>query len=78
MRERDRLEVDDGSLFGGVVIGDSYWVSGNNGRSSAGRRSGDVVDQIDLVGFGPMPADGDLWTVDFISNSVFRLDERAD
>ena len=61
------------------MIGDSYWVAGNDGtifQLDAG--SGDVVDQIDLVGFGPMPADGDLWTVDFISNSVFRLDERAD
>ena len=79
-RERDRLEVaDSSSLFGGVVIGDSYWVAGNDGtifQLDAG--SGDIVDQIDLVGFGPMPADGDLWTVDFISNSVFRLDERAD
>jgi hypothetical protein len=35
------------------------------------------VDQLDLVGFGPIPADGDLWTVDFLSNTVFRLDERA-
>lgn len=72
---RDRLAVD-GSLFGGVVIGDSYWVSGNNGtifRLDAG--SGEVVDQFDLVGFGPIPAAGNLWTVDFISNTVYRLDE---
>jgi outer membrane protein assembly factor BamB len=78
MRVRDRLDVDDDSLFGGIVVGDSYWVSGNNGtvfRLDAG--TGDVVDQFDLVGFGPMPADGDLWTVDFLSNTVFRLDERA-
>jgi glutamine cyclotransferase len=78
MRERDRLEVDS-SLFGGIVIGDSYWVSGNDGTIfQLDADSGDVVDQIDLVGFGPMPGDGDLWTVDFISNSVFRLDERAE
>ncbi len=72
---RDRLPVD-GSLFGGVVIGDSYWVSGNNGtifRLEAG--SGEVVDHFDLVGFGPFPAAGNLWTVDFLSNTVFRLDE---
>jgi outer membrane protein assembly factor BamB len=74
---RDRLPVD-GSLFGGVVIGDSYWVSGNNGtiyRLDAG--SGEVVDQVDLVGFGPMAAAGNLWTVDFLSNTVYRLDEDA-
>jgi hypothetical protein len=29
------------------------------------------------VGFGPIPAAGDLWTVDFLSDTVFRLDERA-
>jgi outer membrane protein assembly factor BamB len=72
---RDRLPVD-GSLFGGVVIGDSYWVSGNNGtiyRLDAG--SGEVVDQVELVGFGPVPAAGNLWTVDFLSNTVYRLDE---
>ena len=75
---RDRLTVD-GSLFGGVVIGDSYWVSGNNGtifQLDAG--SGEVVDQLELVGFGPIPAAGNLWTVDFLSNTVFRLDEDAD
>lgn len=75
---RDRLPVD-GSLFGGIVIGDSYWVSGNNGtifQLDAG--SGEVVDQLDLVGFGPIPAAGNLWTVDFVSNTVFRLDESAD
>jgi DNA-binding beta-propeller fold protein YncE len=69
----------DGSLLGGVVIGDAYWISGNNGtiyRLDAG--SGEVVDQLDLVGFGPMPAAGNLWTVDFLSNSVYRLDENAD
>jgi glutamine cyclotransferase len=79
MRVRDRLDVGDDSLFGGIVVGDSYWVSGNDGtvfRLDA--RTGDVVDQLDLVGFGPMPGDGDLWTVDFLSNTVFRLDERAD
>jgi outer membrane protein assembly factor BamB len=75
---RDRLPVD-GSLFGGVVIGDSYWVSGNNGTIfQLDRRSGEVLDHLDLVGFGPIPAAGNLWTVDFISNTVFRLDEEAD
>jgi outer membrane protein assembly factor BamB len=77
-RVRDRLPVD-GSLFGGIVIGDSYWISGNNGtiyRLDAG--SGEVVDQLDLVGFGPIPAAGNLWTVDLLSNTVFRLDEDAD
>jgi DNA-binding beta-propeller fold protein YncE len=76
-RVRDRLPVDD-SLFGGVVVGDSYWVSGNNGtiyRLDSG--SGEVVDQLDLVGFGPIPAAGNLWTVDFLSNTVYRLDETA-
>ncbi len=76
MEVRDRLQVD-GSLFGGAVVGDSYWVSGNNTIYELDTGSGEVVDQRDLVGFGPFPADGDLWTVDFISNTVFRLDERA-
>lgn len=73
---RDRLPVDD-SLFGGAVIGDSYWVSANNTIYRLDASSGEVVDQLDLVGFGPFPAAGDLWTVDFFSNTVFRLDERA-
>lgn len=74
---RDRIPVD-GSLFGGVVIGDSYWVSGNDGtvyRLDAA--SGEVVDEFELVGFGPVPAAGNLWTVDFVSNTVYRLDEPA-
>lgn len=74
---RDRIPVDD-SLFGGIVVGDSYWVSGNDGtiyRLDSG--SGEVLDQVDLVGFGPIPAAGNLWTVDFLSNSVYRLDEDA-
>jgi hypothetical protein len=74
MRVRDRLPVDD-ALFGGVVVGDSYWVSGNNTLYRLDVRSGEVVDQLDLVGFGPMPAAGNLWTVDFFSNAVFRLSE---
>jgi DNA-binding beta-propeller fold protein YncE len=74
---RDRLPVD-GSLFGGVVIGDSYWVSGNNTIFQLDAGSGEVVDQLDLVGFGPMPAAGNLWTVDFLTNTVFRLDEDVD
>lgn len=76
MKEHDRVQVDD-ALFGGFVIGDSYWVSGNNTLYRLDAESGDVVDQLDLVGFGPIPAAGDLWTVDFVSNTVFRLDERA-
>lgn len=74
---RDRIPVDD-SLFGGIVVGDSYWVSGNDGtifRLDSG--SGEVLDQVDLVGFGPIPAAGNLWTVDFLSNTVYRLDEDA-
>jgi outer membrane protein assembly factor BamB len=74
MRVRDRLPVDD-ALFGGVVIGDSYWVSGNNTLYRLDAGSGQIVDQLDLVGFGPMPAAGNLWTVDFLSNTVFRLSE---
>jgi DNA-binding beta-propeller fold protein YncE len=76
MEVRDRLPVDSAN-FGGFVIGDSYWVSGNNTLYRLDRESGEVVDQLDLVGFGPFPAAGDLWTVDFLSNTVFRLDERA-
>jgi sugar lactone lactonase YvrE len=77
MKVRDRLPVDD-ALFGGAVIGDSYWVSGNNTIYRLDGGSGEVVDQLDLVGFGPFPAAGNLWTVDFVSNTVFRLDEEAD
>jgi sugar lactone lactonase YvrE len=76
MRVRDRLPVDE-ALFGGVVIGDSYWVSGNNTIYRLDAGSGEVIDQRDLVGFGPFPAAGNLWTVDFLSNTVFRLDEPA-
>jgi outer membrane protein assembly factor BamB len=75
---RNRLPVD-GSLFGGVVIGDSYWVSSNNGTVyQLDTESGEVVDQLDQVGFGPIPAAGNLWTVDFFSEHVYRLDESAD
>jgi outer membrane protein assembly factor BamB len=75
---RNRLPVD-GSLFGGVVIGDSYWVSSNNGTIyRLDTTSGEVVDQLDQVGFGPIPAAGNLWTVDFLSDHVYRLDEAAD
>lgn len=74
---RDRLPVD-GSLFGGVVIGDSYWVSSNNGTIyQLDAVSGEVVGQRDLIGFGPIPAAGNLWTVDFLSDTVYRLDETA-
>jgi outer membrane protein assembly factor BamB len=75
---RDRLPVD-GSLFGGVVIGDSYWVSSNDGTIyQLDAANGEVVDQRDQVGFGPIPAAGNLWTVDFLSETVYRLDETAD
>ena len=74
---RDRITVD-GSLFGGVVVGDSYWVSGNDGtiyRLDA--ENGEAEGEVELVGFGPMPAAGNLWTVDFLTDTVFRLDEPA-
>jgi hypothetical protein len=70
------VPVDD-ALFGGIVVGDSYWVSGNNTLYRLDAETGEVEDQLDLVGFGPFPAAGDLWTVDFLSETVFRLDERA-
>jgi DNA-binding beta-propeller fold protein YncE len=74
---RDRLPVGD-SLFGGVVIGDSYWVSSNDGTIyQLDAANGEVVDQRDQVGFGPIPAAGNLWTVDFLSETVYRLDETA-
>jgi DNA-binding beta-propeller fold protein YncE len=76
MEVRDRVPVDD-ALFGGIVLGDSYWVSGNNTLYRLDVESGAVEDELELVGFGPIPAAGDLWTVDFIANAVFRLDERA-
>jgi outer membrane protein assembly factor BamB len=75
---RDRLSVD-GSLFGGVVIGGSYWVSSNDGTIyQLDAVSGEVVGQDEQVGFGPVPAAGNLWTVDFLSEHVYRLDEIAD
>ena len=49
------------------MLGDSYWASGNNTLYRLDVESGEVVDQLDLVGFGPIPAAGDLWTVDFLS-----------
>ena len=76
-RVEDRTTVD-GSLFGGVIVGDSYWVSGSDGtiyRLDA--ESGELEGQIELVGFGPIPAAGNLWTVDFLTDAVFRLDEPA-
>ncbi|HEX6399581.1 MAG TPA: hypothetical protein VF108_03805 [Actinomycetota bacterium] len=75
--ELDRIETD-GPLFGGVVLGDSFWASGNDGtlfRFDA--RSGQVEEERELLGFGPIPADGNLWTVDFLSDAVYRLDEPA-
>jgi DNA-binding beta-propeller fold protein YncE len=76
MKVRDRVPVG-GANFGGLVVGDSYWVSGNNTLYRLDTETGELEDQLDLVGFGPFPAAGDLWTVDFVSNTVFRLDERA-
>jgi streptogramin lyase len=76
MKVRDRVPVDD-ALFGGIVVGDSYWVSGNNTLYRLDAETGEVEDQLDLVGFGPFPAAGNLWTVDFLAETVFRLDERA-
>jgi outer membrane protein assembly factor BamB len=74
---QDPLPVD-GSLFGGVVIGDSYWVSSNDGTIyQLDAANGEVVDQREQVGFGPIPAAGNLWTVDFLSETVYRLDEAA-
>jgi streptogramin lyase len=73
----DRTTVD-GSLFGGIVIGDSYWVSGSDGtiyRLDADTAA--VEDRVEFVGFGPIPADGNLWTVDFLTDAVYRLDEPA-
>ncbi|MGH7539902.1 MAG: hypothetical protein ACRELC_02780, partial [Gemmatimonadota bacterium] len=73
----DRLPVDS-SLFGGVVVGEDYWVSSNDGTVyRLDGRSGEVEETFELVGFGPVPAAGNLWTVDFVSDTVFRLDEPA-
>jgi outer membrane protein assembly factor BamB len=75
---KNRYPVD-GSLFGGIVIGDSYWVSSNNGTIfQLDTTNGEVVDRRDLIGFGPIPAVGNLWTVDFLTDAVYRLDEPAD
>jgi streptogramin lyase len=76
-RVRDRVETDS-PLFGGIVIGDSFWASGNDGtlyRLDAG--SGQVVEARELLGFGPLPAAGNLWTVDFLSDAVYRLPDPA-
>jgi streptogramin lyase len=74
---QDRITVD-GSLFGGIVIGDPYWVADSNGTiHRLVADSGEVERQIELVGFGPVPAAGNLWTVDFLTDTVYRLDEPA-
>ena len=74
---RSRVTVD-GSLFGGRVVGDSYWISDNAGTIyRVDTKSGAVVDQLDALGFGPIPAAGNLWTVDFFTDTVFRLDAPA-
>ena len=76
-RVRDRLPVAD-SLFGGIVVGADYWVAGSDGTVyHLDGRTGEVVDRFELVGFGPVPAAGNLWTVDFVASTVFRLDEPA-
>lgn len=74
---RDRIPTE-GPLFGGVVLGDSFWASGNDGtlfRLDAG--TGEELEARELLGFGPIPADGNLWTVDFLSDAVYRLDDPA-
>jgi streptogramin lyase len=74
---QDRITVD-GSLFGGTVVGDSYWVADNNGTiHRLDADSGEVEGRIELVGFGPLPAAGNLWTVDFLTDTVYRLNEPA-
>jgi streptogramin lyase len=72
---RDRIETDR-PLFGGIVVGDSFWASDDDGtllRFDAG--SGQLVEERELLGFGPIPAAGNLWTVDFLSDAVYRLEE---
>ena len=74
---RSRVTVD-GSLFGGRVVGDSYWIADNNGTIyRVDTKSGAVVDELEALGFGPIPAAGNLWTVDFLTDTVYRLDESA-
>jgi outer membrane protein assembly factor BamB len=72
---RDRIPTD-GPLFGGIVLGGSYWATGNDGtlyRLDA--ESGQELERRELLGFGPIPADGNLWTVDFLSDAVYRLED---
>jgi outer membrane protein assembly factor BamB len=74
---RDRIPTD-GPLFGGIVLGGSFWATGNDGtlyRLDA--ESGQELERRDLLGFGPIPADGNLWTVDFLSDAVYRLEDPA-
>jgi streptogramin lyase len=74
---RDRLPVAD-SLFGGILVGGDYWVSDSGGSVfHLDGRTGEVVREYERVGFGPFPAAGNLWTVDFLAESAFRLDEPA-
>lgn len=73
----DHLPVAD-SLFGGIVIGDDYWVAdSDNNLYRLDGKTGDVVDRFEQIGFGPYPADGNLWTVDFLAESAYRLDRPA-
>jgi streptogramin lyase len=72
-----RIPVSD-SLFGGIVIGDNYWVAdSDNNLYRLDGRTGEIVDRFEQIGFGPFPADGNLWTVDFLAESAYRLDRPA-
>jgi len=76
-RVKDRLPVAD-SLFGGIVIGDDYWVAdSDNNLYRLDGTTGQIVDRFEQIGFGPYPADGNLWTVDFLAESAYRLDRPA-
>jgi streptogramin lyase len=73
----DHLPIAD-SLFGGIVIGDDYWVAdSDNNLYRLDGTTGQVVDRFEQIGFGPFPADGNLWTVDFLAESAYRLDRPA-
>jgi outer membrane protein assembly factor BamB len=74
---RDRIPTD-GPLFGGIMLGGSYWATGNNGTLyRLDGETGEVLEQRELLGFGPIPADGNLWTIDFFSDAVYRLEDPA-
>jgi streptogramin lyase len=76
-RVEDHLPVAD-SLFGGIVIGDDYWVAdSDNNLYRLDGTTGEIVDRFEQIGFGPYPAAGNLWTVDFLAESAYRLDRPA-